>query len=169
MSISMYQTSVPVFVRALSNLRAILEKGEAHAAAKNFKPEVLLNDRLAPDMLPLTKQVQIATDGVKGCTARLAGVDVPKFEDNEATFAELYARIDKTLAFINGIKPEQIDGSEAKDISLPSPRGAMEFKGQPYLLFFVHPNLYFHCTTAYAILRHNGVEIGKMDFLGKVA
>jgi len=167
MSISMYQVSVPVFVRALSNLRAILEKGAAHAEAKKFKPEVLLNDRLAPDMHPLTRQVQIATDQVKGCAARLAGVEVPKFEDNEASFEDLYARIDKTLAFVKSLKPEQIDGSENKDISLPTPRGPLEFKGQPYLLFFVHPNLYFHCTTAYAILRHNGVELGKMDFIGK--
>jgi len=167
MSISMYQVSVPVFVRALSNLRAILEKGEAHAEAKKFKPEVLLNDRLAPDMHPLTRQVQIATDQVKGCAARLAGVEVPKFEDNEASFEDLYARIDKTVAFIKSLKPEQIDGSENKDVSLPTPRGPLEFKGQPYLLFFVHPNLYFHCTTAYAILRHNGVELGKMDFIGK--
>ena len=167
MSISMYQVSVPVFVRALSNLRAILEKGAAHAEAKKFKPEVLLNDRLAPDMHPLTRQVQIATDQVKGCAARLAGVEVPKFEDNEASFEDLYARIDNTLAFVKSLKPEQIDGSENKDVSLPTPRGPLEFKGQPYLLFFVHPNLYFHCTTAYAILRHNGVELGKMDFVGK--
>ena len=167
MSISMYQVSVPVFVRALSNLRAILEKGAAHAEAKKFKPEVLLNDRLAPDMHPLTRQVQIATDQVKGCAARLAGVEVPKFEDNEASFEDLYARIDKTVAFVKSLKPEQIDGSENKDVSLPTPRGPLEFKGQPYLLFFVHPNLYFHCTTAYAILRHNGVELGKMDFVGK--
>ncbi|MDB5975616.1 MAG: hypothetical protein JWR07_2376 [Nevskia sp.] len=167
MSISMYQVSVPVFVRALTNLRIILEKGAAHAEAKKFKPEVLLNDRLAPDMLPLTRQVQIVTDQVKGCTARLAGVEVPKYDDTEATFEELYARIDKTLAFVNGFKAEQIDGSEAKDITLPSQRGPMEFKGQPYVLFFVHPNMYFHCTTAYAILRHNGVELGKMDFIGK--
>jgi hypothetical protein len=167
MSISMYQVSVPVFVRALTNLRAILEKGAAHAEARKFKPEVLLNDRLAPDMHPLTRQVQIATDQVKGCAARLAGVEVPKFEDNEASFEDLYARIDKTLAFVKSLKPEQIDGSENKDVSLPTPRGPLEFKGQPYLLFFVHPNLYFHCTTAYAILRHNGVELGKMDFVGK--
>jgi len=167
MSISMYQVSVPVFVRMLGNLRAILEKGAAYAEAKKFKPEVLLNSRLSPDMFPLTRQVQIATDQAKGCSARLAGVEVPKFEDNEASFEELYARIDKTLAFLKTLKPEQIDGSEGKDITLPSPRGPMEFKGQPYLLFFVHPNLYFHCTTAYAILRHNGVEVGKMDFVGK--
>ena len=167
MSISMYQASVPVLTRALSNLRGVLQKGEAHAEAKKFKPEVLLNDRLAPDMLPLTRQVQIVTDQAKGCAARLAGVEVPKYEDTEATFGELYARIDKTLAFIKGIKAEQIDGSEGKDITLPSPRGPMEFKGQPYLLFFVLPNVYFHCATAYAILRHNGVELGKMDFIGQ--
>ena len=167
MSISMYQVSVPVFVRALSNLRAILEKGAAHAEARKFKPEVLLNDRLAPDMHPLTRQVQIATDQIKGCAARLAGVEVPKYEDNEVTFEDLYARIDKTVAFIKSLKPEQIDGSENKDISLPTPRGPMEFKGQPYLLFFVLPNVYFHCTTTYSILRHNGVELGKMDFVGK--
>ena len=167
MSISMYQVSVPVFVRALTNLRSILEKGAAHAEARKFKPEVLLNDRLAPDMHPLTRQVQIATDQIKGCVARLAGVEVPKFEDNEATFEDLYARIDKTLAFIKSVKPEQIDGSEGKDVTLPTPRGPLEFKGQPYLLFFVLPNVYFHCTTTYSILRHNGVELGKMDFIGK--
>jgi hypothetical protein len=167
MSISMYQVSVPVLARALSNLRTVLEKGAAYAEARKFKPEVLLNDRLAPDMFPLTRQVQIVTDQAKGCVARLAGAEVPKYEDIETTFEELYARIDKTLAFIKGFKPEQIDGSENKDITLPSPRGPMEFKGQPYLLFFVHPNVYFHCTTAYAILRHNGVELGKMDFVGK--
>ena len=167
MSISMYQVSVPVFVRALTNLRSILEKGAAHAEARKFKPEVLLNDRLAPDMHPLTRQVQIATDHIKGCAARLAGVEVPKYEDNEVTFEDLYARIDKTVAFIKSLKPEQIDGSENKDISLPTPRGPMEFKGQPYLLFFVLPNVYFHCTTTYSILRHNGVELGKMDFIGK--
>jgi len=167
MSISMYQVSVPVLVRALTNLRSVLQKGEAHAEAKKFKPEVLLNDRLAPDMLPLTRQVQIVTDQAKGSSARLAGAEVPKYEDTEATFAELYARIDKTLAFIKGFKPEQIDGSEARDITLPSQRGPLEFKGQAYLLYFVLPNVYFHCTTAYAILRHNGVELGKMDFIGK--
>ncbi len=169
MSISMYQASVPVFVRMLGNLRAILEKGAAFAETKKIQPEVLLNSRLAPDMFALTRQVQIVTDQAKGCAARLAGVEVPKYEDNEATFAELYARLDKTIAFIQGLKPAQIDGSEDKDITLPSPRGAMQFKGQPYLLFFVYPNVFFHCTTAYNILRHNGVEVGKMDFVGKLA
>ena len=166
MSISMYRASAPVFIRALTNMKTILQKGEAHAEAKKFKPEVLLNDRLCPDMFPLTRQVQIATDMAKGCAARLAGVEAPKYEDNEASFAELYARIDKTVEFLKSFKAEQIDGSEGRDITLPSPRGAMEFKGLDYLLGFVTPNLYFHCTTAYAILRHNGVELGKMDFIG---
>jgi hypothetical protein len=167
MSISMYQTSVPVFVRMLGNLRNLLQKGEAFAEAKKIKPEVLLNDRLAPDMFALTRQVQIASDMAKGCAGRLAGVELPKYEDNEASFADLYARIDKTVAFLKTLKAEQIDGSEGKDIVLQSPRGAMEFKGQEYLLFFVFPNFFFHCTTAYAILRHNGVEVGKMDFVGQ--
>ena len=167
MSISMYQVSVPVFIRALSNLRNVLAKGEAFAEAKKIKPEVLLNDRLCVDMFPLTRQVQIASDMAKGCAARLAGVDVPKYDDNEASFADLHARIEKTVAFLKTFKPEQIDGSEGRDITLPSPRGNMEFKGQEYLLGFVTPNLYFHCTTAYAILRHNGVELGKMDFIGQ--
>jgi len=167
MSVSMYQISVPVFARALGNLRAVLQKGAAHAEAKKFKPEVLLNSRLAPDMLPLTQQVQIATDQIKGSISRLAGVEIPKYEDKETTFEELYARIDKTLAYIKEFKPEQIDGSEGKQITMQTPRGNLEFKGQDYLLFFVQPNVYFHCTTAYDILRHNGVEIGKMDFIGK--
>ncbi len=166
MSITMYRASVPVFIRALTNLKAVLQKGEAHAEAKKFKPEVLLNDRLCADMFPLTRQVQIATDMTKGCAARLAGVEVPKYDDNEASFADLYARLDKTIEFLKGFKAEQIDGSEGRDITLPSPRGAMEFKGLDYLLGFVVPNVYFHCTTAYAILRHNGVELGKMDFIG---
>jgi hypothetical protein len=167
MSVSMYQISVPVFARAMGNLRAVLQKGAAHAEAKKFKPEVLLNSRLAPDMLPLTQQVQIATDQIKGSVSRLAGVEIPKYEDKETTFEELYARIDKTLAYIKEFKPEQIDGSEGKQITMQTPRGNLEFKGQDYLLFFVQPNVYFHCTTAYDILRHNGVEIGKMDFIGK--
>jgi hypothetical protein len=167
MSVSMYQISVPVFARAMGNLRAVLQKGAAHAEAKKFKPEVLLNSRLAPDMLPLTQQVQIATDQIKGSVSRLAGVEIPKYEDKETTFEELYARIDKTLAYIKEFKPEQIDGSEGKQITMQTPRGNLEFKGQDYLLFFVQPNVYFHCTTAYDILRHNGVDIGKMDFIGK--
>ena len=168
MTISMYQASVPVFIRMLGNLKAILQKGAAHAEAKKFDASVLVNGRLAPDMFALARLVQIATDIIKGCPPRLAGVDVPKYEDNETTFAELIARVDKTIAYLKAFKAEQVDGSEDKAIVLKSPRGEMNFTGLTYLLNFVQPNLYFHITTAYNILRHNGVEIGKMDFLGAV-
>ncbi|MDR3418287.1 MAG: DUF1993 domain-containing protein [Nevskia sp.] len=164
--ITMYQASVPPLTRALTNLRAILKKGAAHAESRKFEPAVLLGSRLAPDMFALTRQVQIAADMAKGCAARLAGVEAPKYEDNEATFAELDARLEKTLAFLKSFKPEQIDGSEERAITLPTRNGTLEFKGQDYLLFFVLPNLHFHSTTAYDILRHNGVELGKMDYIG---
>ena len=167
MSLSMYQASAPVFIRMLNNLSVILAKGAAFAEAKKIEPTVLTSARLAPDMFPLTRQIQIATDGVKGCMARLAGVDVPSYADTETTFPELQERIKKTIAFVSGFKPEQIDGTEDKTINLKVGGNEMTFKGQPYLLHFVLPNVYFHITTTYAILRHNGVEVGKMDFLGK--
>ena len=163
----MYQASVPVLVRMLGNVRACLEKGAAHAEAKKIDPSVLVNDRLAPDMFPLSRQVQIASDMAKSVVARLAGVEPPKYEDNEKTFADLYARIDKTIDYVKGFKPAQIDGTEDRDIKLQMRTGPMEFKGINYLLHFVMPNFYFHCTMTYAILRHNGVELGKMDFLGR--
>ena len=166
MSLSMYQASIPVFVRVLNNLSTILAKGEAFAAAKKFDPLVLVNARLAPDMFPLSRQVQIATDGVKGCAARLAGIDIPSYADTETTFPELQARIAKTLAFIQAVNASQIDGTEDKTVNLKVGGMELTFKGQPYLLHFVLPNLYFHVVTAYGILRHNGVEVGKMDFLG---
>jgi uncharacterized protein len=165
MSISMYQASVPVFVRNLNNLSAILDKAVAHADAKKIDHAVLLNFRLFPDMLNFTKQIQIATDFAKGAAARLAGVDVPKYEDNETSFADLKARIQKTIAFVQGFTPTQIDGSEERDITLTIGGNPLALKGQPYLLHMVLPNFYFHATTAYAILRHNGVEIGKRDFV----
>lgn len=168
MTISMYQASAPVFIRMLGNLKNLLAKGEAHATAKKFDGAVLVNSRLAPDMFALARQVQIATDMAKGCVARLAGADVPKYDDNEATLAELMARIDKTIAFIQTFSASQIDGSEAKTIVLKTPRGDMTFEGLAYLLNFVQPNVYFHITTTYNILRHNGVELGKMDFIGAV-
>jgi hypothetical protein len=149
------------------NLNAILGKGAAYAEARKIEPSVLLNYRLAPDMLPLSRQVQIATDVAKGCAARLAGVEPPRYEDNESSFAELKARVDKTVGFLQGFTPAQIDGSEDKDIQLKVGGRDLQFKGLPYLLNFAHPNVYFHITTAYAILRHAGVELGKMDFLGK--
>ncbi|WP_437865252.1 DUF1993 domain-containing protein [Sorangium sp. So ce363] len=166
MTISMYQASVPVLVRMLGNLSAILTKAAAYAEAKKIEPRVLLDARLAPDMLSFTRQVQIATDMAKGCGARLAAADLPKYEDNEASFQELEARITKTVAFLNSLRPEQIDGSEDRDITIPTRDQPLQFKGLVYLLHFVLPNFYFHVTTAYAILRHNGLEIGKLDFLG---
>ena len=163
----MYQASVPVLIRMLGNVRAILEKAAAWAEAKKIDPAVLLQSRLAPDMFTLMRQVQIAADMAKGCAARLAGVELPKFDDTEATIPELLARIDKTVAFLKTFKPAQIDGSEDKAITLQQRAGTREFKGQPYLLHYVMPNFYFHCTTAYALLRHNGLEIGKPDFVGR--
>jgi hypothetical protein len=167
MTISMYQASAPLLERMLGNLVVILEKGAAHAAAKGFEPATLVNARLYPDMFALARQVQIAADVAKGCVARLAGEEPPKYEDNEATFEELIARANKTIAYIKTFKPAQIDGTEGKQIVLKMRTGELEFKGLDYLLHFVYPNFYFHITTTYDILRHNGVEVGKMDFLGK--
>ena len=166
MQISMYRASVPVLARALRNLASVLRKGEAHATARNVDPAVLLGYRLAPDMFPLTRQVQIASDTAKGCVARLAGVDVPSYPDDETTFAQLLARIDRTIAFIEGFQPAQIDGSEDRSVTLKMRTGEINFQGLPYLFEFVLPNVYFHSTTAYAILRHCGVDLGKRDFLG---
>jgi uncharacterized protein len=168
MTITMYQASVPVFERMLKALDGVLDKAAAYAAERKIDPTVLLSARLYPDMFALTRQVQIATDHAKGAPARLAGVAVPSFADTEATFPDLKARIAKTLEFIATIKPAQIDGSEARDISLKAGPRELKFKGQDYLLFFALPNFYFHVTTAFAILRHNGVPIGKLDFLGAV-
>ena len=168
MSLSLYQASVPVFVRMFGNLSAILDKAAAYAEARKIDPAVLLNARLAPDMHPLTRQIQIASDAAKGCAARLAGVEVPSFADSESTFAELQARITKTLAFIDGLTPAQIDSGEGREVVLKVPGAELKFKGEDYLLHFVLPNFYFHITTAYAILRHNGLDIGKMDYLGRV-
>ena len=167
MSLSMYQASIPVFIHMLGNLSAILDKASAHAEASKIDPAIFVNARLAPDMYPLSRQVQIATDVVKGCAARLAGIDVPSYEDNESTFPELQARIAKTVAFLQSVNAEQINGSEEKSVTVKLRTREVSFVGQPYLLYFVLPNFYFHMTTAYDILRHNGVELGKMDFVGK--
>jgi hypothetical protein len=167
MSLTMYQASIPSFVRMLGNLSAILDKAAAHAEAKKIDPAVFINARLAPDMFPLSRQVQIATDMVKGCAARLAGIEVPRYEDNETTFAELQARIDKTKAFIQSVNASQIDGSEQRQIALKFGSRDLSFLGQPYLLDFVLPNFHFHLSMTYAILRHNGVEIGKKDYIGE--
>jgi len=168
MTISMYAASVPLLKQMLHNLDAILSQAESHARNKKIDPAVLLQARLYPDMFPLVRQVQIATDNAKGIAARLAGVDIPSFPDTEQTFEELHARIAKTLDFINGIQPEQVNGSEDRQVVVY--KGApyeMQLQGQTYLIHFGLPNFLFHVTTAYAILRHNGVEIGKDDFIGK--
>ena len=166
MPINMYTASVPTFVRKLGSLSKWLDKAEAHAQAKRFDGSVYLAARLAPDMLPFTKQVQIACDGAKFCVARLAGVEAPKDDDSEATLAQLKARIAKTLAFIQSVPEAQIVGSDDKDISVPRRDGVMVMKGEAYLNHYALPNFYFHVTTAYALLRHNGVELGKGDYLG---
>jgi hypothetical protein len=166
MPLSMYQSSVPVFVRVLNNLSAILDKGLADAETRKIDPDVFVRARLAPDMHPLSRQVQIASDTVKGGAARLAGIDPPSFPDTEASFPELKERIAKTVAFVQGIAADKFDGSEDRQITLKFPGGELNFSGVDYLQNFVLPNLYFHATTAYAILRANGVPVGKRDFLG---
>ncbi|MEX6504657.1 DUF1993 domain-containing protein [Pseudomonas zhanjiangensis] len=167
MSLFMYHASIPPLTRMLGNLSAILRKAEAYAVERKIEPNVLLNARLAPDMLPLLRQVQIASDNAKGCAARLAGVEVPSYADNESSFAELQARIDKTLAFMGGIQAAQFEGSESRPVTLKFPSMELNFNGQDYLFNFVLPNFYFHVSTAYGILRHNGLDIGKLDYLGK--
>ncbi|TBR36698.1 MULTISPECIES: DUF1993 domain-containing protein [Dyella] len=167
MSLSMYQASVPVFVRALNNLTHVLKKGEEYAKAKGVTPEVLLQTRLIPDMLPLLKQVQVVTDMAKNGTARLAGVTPMVFEDNETTLDELYARIERALDYIKGFEASQIDGSEARSVTIKIRGNETQFDGQTYLLYFILPNLFFHCTTTYNILREAGAELGKADFMGK--
>ena len=166
MTISMYQASAPRFVNTLNNLSALLDKAAAHCDAKKIDPAALTTFRLYPDMFPLNRQVHIACDAAKNVMARLAGVEVPKHEDVEQTFPELKARIAKTIAFIQTIKPAQVDGSEEKEIALKIGGSDMKFKGMECLLGFAQPNFYFHVTTAYDILRHNGVELGKRDFMG---
>ena len=166
MSISMYSASVPVFVRMMSNLLTWLEKAEAHAAAKKFDVNVLVGTRLAPDMLPFSKQIQIASDAAKFGVARLAGVEPPKFEDTETTMAELRERIRKTIDYVQSVPAAQIEGTDDKDITVPRRDGPIVLKGEFYLKHFVLPNFFFHVTTTYALLRHNGVDLGKSDFLG---
>jgi hypothetical protein len=167
MTISMYQASVPPVIRSLHNLINILKKGAAHAEAKKIDQLVLINSRLYPDMLPLSKQVQIASDVTRRGAARLAGLDAPAMADTETTFAELIERTEKTIAYLETLTPAQIDGSEDKTIILPMGKESITMQGMSYLVVFILPNLYFHVTTAYNILRHSGVELGKMDFLGK--
>jgi hypothetical protein len=164
--LSIYDAAIPPLKRALSNLAAILKKGEEYADAKKVEHQVLLNSRLFVDMYPLTRQVQIATDMSKGAGARLAAIEIPKYEDNETSFAELQARIAKTIAFLDSINPQQLEGAETRDITITIRKADIKFSGQDYLLKWVLPNVYFHVTTAYNILRHNGVTLAKQDFLG---
>ena len=166
MTISMHSASVPVFARALGQMNQWLDKAEAHAAAKKFDPAVYLSARLAPDMLPFTKQIQIACDAAKFGVARLAGVEAPKFEDNEASLADLRERIRKTVEFINSLPADALDGTDAKDVVLPRRDGPITLKGEFFLKAYALPNFFFHVTTTYALLRHNGVDVGKSDFLG---
>jgi hypothetical protein len=166
MSLSMYDASVPVFRQMLASLAAILAKAEVHAHERKIDPAALLQARLFPDMFPLTRQVQVAADFAKGACARLAGVEVPRFEDTEQTFGELQQRIAKVLAFIDDLPRVAFDASAERDITTGNGANAKQFKGQPYLLHYALPHFYFHTTTAYAILRHNGVEVGKKDFIG---
>ncbi|MBE0550467.1 MAG: DUF1993 domain-containing protein [Rubrivivax sp.] len=167
MSLTMYSASVPVFVRMLGNMQNWLDKAEAHAVARKFDSVNYLGLRLAPDMLPFSRQIQIASDGAKGCVARLAGLEVPKWDDSEATLADLRARVVKTSDYVQTFGAGQIDGSEEREILLPTRQGEpLRFTGESYLKHFVLPNFYFHATTTYALLRHAGVELGKRDYLG---
>jgi hypothetical protein len=166
MAFSIYQASATALARILTQLSAILDKAEAHCTAKKIAPEALLQFRLYPDMFPLMRQVQIATDMSKGCVARLAGADIPSYADTETSFADLKARLAKTIAFIESFKPEQIEGAEDRTILVKTGGQERSFKGSDYVLFFVLPNVHFHATTTYDILRHCGVELGKKDYTG---
>jgi len=164
--LSMYDASIPVFIRYLNNLSAILDKGVAHAKEQGIDPQELLDTRLVADMDALPAQIQRASDAAKGCGARLAGLEVPSFADDEATFADLQARIAKTIGFLKTIRPEQLEGSESRAIEIKMRTGPISFDGKTLLLSFSMPNFFFHVTTAYDILRHKGVPIGKNDYLG---
>lgn len=164
----MYELSIPTFLLSLQALRGILEKAVAHAQTQGFDGSILANSRLFPDMLPLTRQVQIASDAAKGAAARLAGVDAPKFEDNETTLPELIVRVDKTIEYLESFRPEQLEGAATRTITVPTPRVSFTFTGLDYLRHWAIPNFYFHVTTAYDLLRHNGVVLGKADFLAGI-
>jgi hypothetical protein len=164
----MYQALIPGAIRALQNLIGILEKTAEHAVARKIDPEVFINDRLFPDMFPLSRQVQIATDVAKGAAARLCGQEPPSYEDSETTFTALIERVQKTIRYLESFTPDQIDGSEERMVTIRMRSGAVTFQGMPYLLTYVLPNIYFHVTTAYAIARHGGVELGKADYLGRL-
>ena len=167
MTLSLYQASIPAFLRMFGNLTKLLEKAEAYAEARKIDPAALLQARLAPDMFALPRQVQIASDTAKGAVARLAGIETPRYADTEASFAELRERITKTVAFIEGVPAEQVDAGEQRSVTLKLAGKEVQFTGPSYLFHFALPNFHFHVAAAYLILRHNGLEIGKMDFLGR--
>jgi hypothetical protein len=167
MKLSMYEACVPTTMRALNNLAAVLEKAKAHAEAKKIDESAFIGARLYPDMFTLARQVQIASDSAKGGAARLAQVEPPAFEDNEATFEQLVERCRKTVAYLQTLKPEQFEGAEDRTVTWKTRTADRSMQGMPYLLNHVLPNVFFHCTTAYGLLRHNGVEVGKLDFLGR--
>lgn len=164
--LSMFDASIPVLTRALTSLSAVLKKAEDYTELKKIEPSILLTARLFPNMYHLTRQVQIATDMSKGAAARLAGVEIPKYDDAETSFADLQARITKTIVFLNSISATQFEGAEMREIAFKAGSRDLAFNGQDYLLTWVLPNVYFHVTTAYNILRHNGVELSKIDYLG---
>jgi len=166
MALTMHSASVPIFVRMLGNLAGWLDKADAHAREKKFEPQVYLSARLAPDMLPLPTQIQIACDAAKFCIARLAGVEAPPFPDDEKSLDDLRQRVRKTIDYLQSVPAAQIDGSDAREVSVPRRTGAITMTGEAYLKHFALPNFFFHVTTTYALLRHNGVELGKIDFLG---
>jgi hypothetical protein len=168
MTISMHSAGAPVFVKMLSSLLKWLDKAEAHAQARKFDANNFLTLRLAPDMLPLSRQIQIASDAAKGCMARLAGVEIPKWPDDEATIADLRARVQKTIDYVQGVGAAQVDGSEGREVTIPLRSGdALKYDGETFLRHFALPNFYFHVTTVYALLRQAGVELGKADYLGR--
>jgi hypothetical protein len=166
MSLSMYQATIPVFIRMLNNLSTLLTKAAHYAETKKFDPAVLINARLAPDMFALARQVQIASDTAKGCGARLTNIEIPSFADTETTFDQLHERIAKTVQFLQNINAAKFDGCEERTVTLKLPNEELQLTGQDYAMLFALPNFYFHFTTAYDILRHNGLDIGKKDFLG---
>ena len=166
MSLSMHSASIPYFVRALNNLSAILEKGAAHAQEKDIDPSILVTDRLFPDMFPLSRQVQIACDVSKGAAARISGIEAPSHEDSESSFEELIERINKTIEFLNSLPTDKINGTEEKEIKFQAGPYELDFTGATYLSMWALPNIYFHVTTTYNILRHNGVALGKIDYVG---
>jgi hypothetical protein len=166
MSMSLYEVTVPVFVKTLANLKAVLGKAKAHALERKIEEAAFVNARLYPDMFALSRQVQIATDIARGCAARLAGVEPPSYEDNEQSFDDLVARIDRTVEYMRGLDAKQFEGADARTITRPVRGQPHAFTGANYLLQFATPNVYFHTATAYDILRHNGVPLGKADYLG---